>query len=244
MKNENIKLSVVIPAYNEESNILSTLQDISEYLDKQSYGYEIIIVDDGSTDKTADIAGSCAKLFNSFTLLKNIKNQGKGYSVKRGVLAAGGEYVLFMDADNATRICQVDKLMDLLKEGCDVAMGSRRVVGAEIGISQPIHRIALGNIYIMLSAALLGTTVRDYNCGFKLYTKDAARLLFNRLTRNDWSFDSELIYLISKLGLKAKEVGIIWQDKKTSKVRPLRDGMKSFLSLLAIRLNAMRKIYD
>jgi len=132
-----------------------------------------------------------------------------------------------------------------LKDGYDIVMASRRIPGAEISTSQPFYRIILGNIYIILSRIILGSDIRDYNCGFKLYTKNAAMKIFPRITMDGWSFDSELIYLISKYGLKAKEVPVKWKNKKeTSKVRPLHDGINSLISLLKIRLNALKKVYD
>ncbi|MFH1867584.1 MAG: dolichyl-phosphate beta-glucosyltransferase [Candidatus Omnitrophota bacterium] len=244
MMNKKIHLSIIIPAYNEEANLSSTLKDISVYLKNKDYGYEVIVVDDGSDDQTVNIASGSKALFSSFILIKNGENHGKGYSVKKGVQAAEGEYILFMDADNSTRIDQLDKLMPALNEGYDVALASRRVPGAEVESSQPLHRIVMGNIYIILSRLLLGSTVKDYNCGFKLYKKDAAKLLFSFLTRSDWSFDAELIFLISKFGLKAKEVPVKWVDKRTSKVRPLQDGIKSFLSLIKIKHQDMHRLYD
>jgi dolichyl-phosphate beta-glucosyltransferase len=229
-------LSIVIPAYDEELNLASTLQDIAQYLKSKNYNYEVIVVNDGSRDGTAAIAASQAKLFQYFTLLENSPNQGKGYTVKKGVLAAQGELILFMDADNSTRIDQIEKLIAALNEGCDIAIASRRIPGAVIEKRQPFYRTIPGNIYIFLSKLILGVSVNDYNCGFKLYKKEAARLLFSKLTRNDWSFDSELIYLSCRYGFKIKEVPVRWQDKKeTSKVKPFRDGIKSFASLLKIR---------
>lgn len=244
MEYDKIYLSIVIPAYNEEPNLSFTLQDIAGYLKTKDFSYEIIVVDDGSSDKTAEIASGLGHNFNSFTLLENLTNRGKGYTVKRGVLAAKGKIILFMDADNSTRIDQLEKLMPALKEGNDVVIASRRVPGAEIETLQPLYRIILGNIYILLSRLILGTTVQDYNCGFKLYTKDAAKLLFFRLTRDGWSFDSELIFLISKFNLKIKEVPVRWKDKRTSKVKPLPDGINSFLSLIRIKLQAIKGTYD
>jgi dolichyl-phosphate beta-glucosyltransferase len=229
-------LSIVIPAYNEEENISSTLQDIAQYLKTKNYLYEVIVADDGSNDKTAELAAFEGKVFPRFNLLRHSPNRGKGYTVKEGVLAASGELILFMDADNSTRINQIDKLISAILEGNDIAMGSRRVEGSIIEEYQPKHRRFLGNTYIKLSNVILSTNVNDYNCGFKLYKKNTAKILFDKLTRNDWSFDSELIYLASKFKFKIKEVPITWQDKqKTSKVKPLKDGLKSFLSLLKIR---------
>lgn len=243
MNNNTLKLSIVIPAYNEEANLAWTLKDIAGYFKNKDYDYELVVVDDGSKDKTEDIAKASADLFKSFSLLKNDENRGKGYSLKKGMLTAVGEYVLFMDADNSTRIDQLDRLLPALKDGFDVAMASRRVKGAEIDSVQPITRIVLGNIYIILSKLILGVSVHDYNCGFKLYTKDAVKRLFSRLTRDDWSFDSELIFLISKFNLKLKEVPVRWEHKSTSKVRPFRDGIRSLLSLIKIKIQDMQKLY-
>jgi len=230
-------LSVVIPAYNEEPNLSTTLRDIAGFLRTKDYPYEIIVVDDGSKDRTSEIAAAEARRFDSFVLLKNPANRGKGYSVKRGVLEAGGELVLFMDADNSTRIGQIDPLCDALQGGFDVAIGSRRLQGSAIDLAQPVWRRILGNTYIWLSKWLLGAKVQDVNCGFKLFKKEAAKSLFPRLTREDWTFDSELIFLISKLGLKLKEVPVRWHDIRTSKVKPLRDGIRSLWGLCKIRLN-------
>ena len=237
MAKPSAHLSVVIPAYNEEPNLSTTLRDIAGFLRTKDYPYEIIVVDDGSKDRTSEIAAAEARRFDSFVLLKNPANRGKGYSVKRGVLEAGGELVLFMDADNSTRIGQIDPLCDALQGGFDVAIGSRRLKGSAIDLAQPVWRRILGNTYIWLSKWLLGAKVQDVNCGFKLFKKEAAKSLFPRLTREDWTFDSELIFLISKLGLKLKEVPVRWHDIRTSKVKPLRDGVRSLWGLCKIRLN-------
>ncbi|MFH1644937.1 MAG: dolichyl-phosphate beta-glucosyltransferase [Candidatus Omnitrophota bacterium] len=240
----NIYLSILIPAYNEEQNISSTLQDIYKYLATKDFTYEILVVDDGSTDKTVELVSPFRNKFQNIEVLKNDKNFGKGYSIKKGMLTAKGELILFMDADNATRIHELDKFLPKAKEGNDVIIASRRIPGAEITSSQPICRIILGNIYILLSKIILGASVNDYNCGFKLYTSKSAKLLFPKLTRNDWSFDSELIYLIKKFKLKLKEVPVKWEDKRTSKVKPFKDGIKSLVSLIIIRIQAIRKMYD
>ncbi|MDD5194063.1 MAG: glycosyltransferase family 2 protein [Candidatus Omnitrophica bacterium] len=242
VRENNIYLSIVIPAYNEGANIAFTLQDVAQYLKNKNYAYEIIVVNDGSLDETATLAALESKLFAHFTLLEHSPNRGKGYSVKEGVSAAKGELILFMDADNSTRINQIEGLMSAIIEGYDIAIASRRLPGAIIETRQPFYRIILGNIYILLSRLILGTAVNDYNCGFKLYKKAAAKLLFSKLVRDDWSFDSELIYLIFKHGLKIKEVPVRWHDKKkTSKVRPLRDGIKSLCSLFKIRFTRYQR---
>lgn len=242
-QNERPHLSVVIPAYNEQEYIGGTLREAAGYLNACDYRYEIIVVDDGSTDRTADLAGDAAGLFRSFALLRNGTNRGKGYSVKRGVLAAKGANILFMDADNATRINEVEKLLAEIRAGYDIAIGSRRDKGANITVPQPLHRIILGKIYILLSNIILGTSMKDYNCGFKLFTDKSSRKLFPMLTRDGWSFDSELIFLAAKYELKVKAVPVTWADRKTTNVRPLLAGLESFRSLCAIRLLDIRKRY-
>jgi dolichyl-phosphate beta-glucosyltransferase len=234
-----IILSIVIPAYNEEANLEETLKEIGRLLKNQGLNYEVIIVDDASFDKTSAIASSCRALFANFLLLKNETNRGKGYSVKKGVLASHGELILFMDADNSTRINQIDKLMAALKDGSDIAIGSRRVKGSSVKRSQPLYRIIPGNAYILLCHLLLGITAKDINCGFKLFKKKAAMVLFPMLIREDWSFDSELLFLSKKLGFQLKEVPITWEDKKsTSKVKPFKDGLRSFLDLFRIKFHS------
>jgi dolichyl-phosphate beta-glucosyltransferase len=242
MRNDKpLYLSVIVPAYNEEENIASTLQDIAQYLETKNYAYEIIVVDDGSKDKTAELAAFEGKVFARFNLLRHFPNRGKGYAVKQGVNSANGELILFMDADNSTRINQIDKLISAILEGNDMAIGSRRMEGAVIEKYQPWNRRFLGNAYVKLSNLILNTNVNDYNCGFKLCKNSAAKIIFDKLTRNDWSFDSELIYLAFKYKLKIKEVPIVWQDKqKTSKVKPIRDGIKSFINLVRIRTQKRR----
>ena len=242
--NTQIEISIVIPAFNEAANLAATLQEIQSYLQNRKLTYEVIVVDDGSQDATCAIASSSAGLFENFTLIKNEVNRGKGYSVKKGILSAKGEVILFMDADNSTRIDQLDKLTAAIKEGSDITMGSRRIKGASIIGSQPAFRIILGNIYILFSQLLLGVPAKDFNCGFKLFTYHASRQLFPILTRPDWSFDSELIFLSKKLGLKFKEVPIVWTDKRnTSKVKPLEDGIKSLWALFRIRFHRYRLPY-
>ncbi|MDD4183451.1 MAG: glycosyltransferase, partial [Candidatus Omnitrophica bacterium] len=188
---KSLYLSIVIPAYNEEENISSTLQDIAQYLKTKNYPYEVIVVDDGSRDKTAELAAFEGKVFPHFSLLRHAPNRGKGYTVKEGMLTARGDLILFMDADNSTRINQIDELMPAVLEDNDIAIGSRRTEGSIIEEYQPWYRRLMGNMYIKLSNLILGTKITDYNCGFKLYKKEAAKKLFEKLTRNDWSFDSE-----------------------------------------------------
>lgn len=238
MQNElcALDLSVVIPAFNEAINLAGTLEDIAAYLSQKSYQYEVIVIDDGSTDNTRALAAGFRSRFNKFILLKNDVNKGKGNALKKGMLAAQGEFILFMDADNATRIGELDKLLEALKQNHDLAIASRRMPGAIIEVPQPWYRRVMGFMYVTLTGLILHTHIRDYNCGFKLFTRAVAHELFSKVTRDDWSFDSEIIYLAARAGYKLVEVPVRWHDKKeTSKVKPLRDALRSFWSLVKIR---------
>lgn len=240
---DSIFLTIIIPAYNEERTIQGTLKEIAGYLAKRAFSYEVAVIDDGSTDKTYDNAQACSKLFSNFKVLKNNANTGKGYSVKRGILSAQGKYVLFMDADNSTSVYEFDKFLPYLKEGYDVVIASRRLKDSMVEEPQPLIRAKMGQFYIFLSRAFLGLNISDFNCGFKAYPNKAAKFLCERQEMDDWSFDTELLFIAKKHGLKIKEVPVRWVHKSGSKVKPVRDGIRSFLSVIKIKLNNIRKLY-
>lgn len=243
MLEEDIKLSVIIPAYNEEKNISSTLLDIYSSLKNKGLVYEVILVDDGSEDDTVKEATKHKNLFKNFTIFQSKPNMGKGFVVRKGVFLSSGEYVLFMDADNSTQVSEIDKFLPYLEAGYDAVIGSRRLKESNITVSEPIMRIMLGQVYIFLSGLFIGKWVTDFNCGFKSYKSTVAKRLFSLQKMNDWSFDTELIFLINKLGLTMKEVPVKWEHKFTSKVQPIKAGINSFLSLIKIRSNAIKGLY-
>lgn len=244
MQNNNqIFLSIVIPAYNEEINIVSTLQEIVGYLSGQNYTYEIVVVDDGSKDQTCGLVDNFIKSNNYIKLLKNTVNHGKGYVVRQGMLEAQGKYCLFMDADNSTKIKEIDKAIKALDSGYDVVIASRYIKGSRLDMPQPLTRIVLGKIYHFLSLVLIGVTVSDYNCGFKAYKNNVAKHIFSLQRMNGWAFDTELIFLINKFKYRLTEIPVNWQHKKTSKVKPIRDGIKSFFNLISIKVNEAKKLY-
>ncbi len=232
---ENTFLSIVIPAFNEEENIFSTLVEISEYLSSKNFRYEIIIVDDGSRDRTVDEANKCAARFSDFRIIQSSPNMGKGYVLRKGMLKASGKYVMFMDADNSTSIKELDKFLPFFGEGFDIYIASRRIAGANVEV--PFSRRFMGSVYIFFSRVILGVSVSDLNCGFKVFRASAAKEVFSKQIMNDWSFDSEIFFLAKKKDFRIKEIPVSWVHKATSKVKPLRDAVSSFVSLVKIRKN-------
>lgn len=237
----SIFLSIVIPAYNEEANISDTLSEVSEYLRGRDFSYEVIVIDDGSEDGTVKKAGAFKERLDNFRIIESMPNRGKGYVLRRAILQAEGGYVMFMDADNSTSIHEINKFLPILGNGLDVYIASRRLPGSEAKV--PVSRKIMGNIYIFLARMILGIEAGDLNCGFKVFKREAARKVFSRQVMNNWSFDAEILYLCKKHGYRIKEVPVKWVHKTTSKVRPLRDGILSLLSLVKIELNAVTGKY-
>ena len=237
-------LSVVIPAYNEEKYISSTLDEISIYLKDRKFDAEVILVDDGSCDRTVEIASSMQDKFDDLKILESSPNRGKGYVVKKGMLEAHGDIVLFMDADNATSIKELDNFLPMFDAGYDVVIASRRMKDSVVEVSESPLRILLGQTYIFLSKIILGSKVRDFNCGFKVYRGNVAKKIFSLQKMDDWSFDTELIFLLEKFNMKIKEVPVKWEHKADSKVEPLKAGIESFLSLIKIRWMDIRREYE
>lgn len=233
-------LSIVIPAYNEESRIEATLSKIYDFMHTKDYDYEVIIVDDGSTDKTVTRAQQsilCKE--NKLTVIKNWINAGKGFSVKRGILGGRGDYILFTDADLSTPIEEADKLFYHINNGYDVVIGSRGVKDSDVRIHQPWHRERMGKIFNFLVKLFLMNEFNDTQCGFKLFKGDVARKITQFLRVDGFCFDVEMLYLIKSKGYKIKEAGVIWKNSTQSKVKVLGSSIAMFLDILKIK--AMHK---
>ena len=235
-------LSIIIPAYNEEKNIEGTLSEIENYLSKKDFSSEVIIVDDGSIDWTVTKAREFEGRIGNFKIIESKPNHGKGYVVRKAMLEAQGEYILFMDADNSTSAKELDKFLPVMNEKCHIYIASRRISGSDVKV--PIMRRILGFVYILFARLLLGLNVSDINCGFKVYNRSSARHIFKKQLMNDWSFDAEDLFIAKKYGYKIKEIPVEWKHKYTSKVKPFSDGIKSFLSLAKIRLNDLAGKYN
>jgi dolichyl-phosphate beta-glucosyltransferase len=230
------RLSIVIPAYNEALRIGKTLDSICDYMKGCGYSYEIIVVDDGSNDDTAMVVRKAAEN-PAIILLQNGKNRGKGYSVKQGVLSSGGRFVLMSDADLSTPIEEIGKLYKELEGGCDIAIGSRAVSGSTILKKQPWYRQLMGMTFNSFIRALAVIEIRDTQCGFKLFTEDAARRVFALQRIERFAFDVEALYLAKKMGFGIKEVPVVWVNSPDSKVGILRDSLRMMRDLLKIRFH-------
>jgi len=241
---ENTFLSVIIPAYNEEARIKNTLEKIHSYLKNQDYTYEIIIVNDGSTDNTWALVNEIAQKIKEVRILKNEKNRGKGFTIKKGFLNAKGKYLLFTDADLSTPIEEVEKLISWLKKGYDIAIGSRGLKESHIQIHQPWYRELAGKMFNLFVQAMAVPGIKDTQCGFKCFTQKAALEICERQKIEKFSFDVEMLYIGRKLGYKIKEVPICWFNNPHTKVNFLKDGYRMCLDLIKIRLNELKGMYD
>ena len=238
-------LTVVIPAYNEEPVIGRTLDEVGEYLDGRGFGYEIIVVSDGSRDGTARIVREKASSSGHIRLIENERNMGKGFSVRRGALAAEGDVVVFTDADLSYPISEVEKPLDLIRSGrADVAIGSRTATGAMIQAEIPPLRRLMSKVFNLFVRFIAIKGIHDTQCGFKAFSREAARAVFSRQTMTGFSFDVELIYIARKLGYKVVEFPIHWARSSESSVNPVTDSVKMFLDIIRIRLIDMRGGYD
>src|SRR3989338_3609119 len=218
-------LSVIIPAYNEERNIRESLRRIESFLSFKAYDWECIVSSDGSSDKTVDFVNDFIKSHPSgrFRLVSYDKNHGKGFTVRRGILAAGGKYLLVTDADLSAPIKEVDKLTKALDEGYDIAVGSRALADKSGDVQQSFKRWFAGRVFNGLVRAVVLRGFSDTQCGFKCFKKEAARRLFQMQRLDGFGFDVEILYLAQKEGLRVKEVPIMWRQAPGSHVRLMRD---------------------
>ena len=237
-------LSIVIPAYNEEALIEKTLNDVTLYLEKSGFSYGIIVVCDGCKDKTALLAGEIAKKNNRVSVIDRKVNRGKGYSVKQGCLDASGDYVIFTDADLSTPIDEIEKLLKWLQEGYDIAIGSRALKESDIQIHQAWYREIMGKTFNLFVQAIAIKGIKDTQCGFKGFKKEAMQKVFARQTINGFSFDVEVLYIAGKFGYKIKEVPIRWLNRKESKVNPIIHSLQMMIDLIRIRIRGWKGAYE
>lgn len=216
-------LSIVVPVYNEEKTIEKALDEIISY----TKNAEIIVVNDGSEDSTV----KKVKAYKQVVLISQPKNMGKGAAVRRGMLEAKGDFILFLDADMSTPINQ---LKQCLKEKTDVVIGSRALKDSVISVHQPFYREILGKTFNKLVQLFAVPGIWDTQCGFKLFSKKAAKEIFSRARLNGFSFDVEALYLARRLGFKIREVPVVWIDNPDSTVHPVKDSLRMFRDIFRI----------
>jgi dolichyl-phosphate beta-glucosyltransferase len=238
-----IHLSVVIPAYNEAERIGPTLEKIMAYLQRQPFQSELIVVSDGSTDGTENVAWQVLGNYEGTALIGNGVNRGKGFSVHRGMLEARGNFILFCDADLSTPIEDVERLLAALEEGADIAIGSRGLAASDIRVRQPYWREAMGRIFNWFVQRVAVPGIQDTQCGFKCFPRHVARTVFPRQRLDGFGFDVEILFVSRLLGYRIAEVPVTWRNHPLSKVHPIRDSASMLLDLLRIRSNHRRQLY-
>ena len=231
--------SLIFPAFNESKRLAPTLDTVLSYVSQQHWKAEVIVVDDGSTDGTAEIVREYVRRSPIVRLLQNPGNRGKGYSVRNGMLNAHGDVLLFSDADLSSPISEAPKLLSALQNGADFAIGSRWLNSTTQTRRQSLGRQLFGRVYNLLLRALLGLQYRDTQCGFKALTRNAARLIFSAQKIDRWGFDPELLFLAKLYNLRVAEVPVSWAHAGDSKINPVIDGIKMFGELLSIRWNGI-----
>jgi dolichyl-phosphate beta-glucosyltransferase len=253
-----MKLCIIIPTYNEEKRILPTLISLSSYFSHKSYpnnGYsdkrpenhwEIVVVNDGSIDKTAEVVRDYQKNIPSLKLIDLPENHGKGYSVKTGMLASNGDYFLFMDADGSTPINQIEKMLPLVEDrsenGFDIVISSRHLQGSEIQKPQPFLRVFLGNIFRVVVSLIVPLGINDTQNGFKLFRKEAAKKIFTQQTIYRWAFDVEILAIARKLRYKIKEIPVVWINDDASKIT-LKGMLYMLVEVMKVRWNLWKNKY-
>lgn len=234
-------LSVVIPAYNESHRLGECLRAIRQYVEGAGITCELIVVDDGSTDGSGEVVGAFDASSLCLRLLRNERNRGKGYSVRRGMLVANGSLILMTDADLSVPIDQLDKLLPLIEAGDDVVIGSRDMPDSILRPAQPRSRRVAGRMFRALRRAFLLPGLCDTQCGFKLFRREDARAIFERQRANGFAFDVEVLAIAERDGLRIREVGVLWRNDPDSRVR-WRNTFGVVISLMRIWWRVSRQV--
>ncbi|MCC6159914.1 MAG: glycosyltransferase family 2 protein [Deltaproteobacteria bacterium] len=238
-----IRLSVVIPAYNEAERLPATLDAIRAYAARSNDAIEVLVIDDGSRDDTSSVARAKGIDWPLLRVEHDEQNRGKGDAVRRGIELARGEIVLFFDADSSTPIEEIEKFRPHFDAGADIVIGSRALPDSDIRVRQPWYRENMGRVFNVFVQAFVMRGVIDTQCGFKAFRREAARRICALQRLAGFAFDVELLFIARKLGYQIREVPIVWQNSAKSRVNPLWDSSRMFLDLLRIRWNDSRGRY-
>ena len=229
------RLSVVIPAYNEEQRLPGTIEQIERYLDGRGVTYELILVDDGSADGTRQVMDEAAARNPRVRVEALPSNRGKGRALAAGVAVARGEEVLVTDADLSTPIEELEKLEAALKAGAGVSIASRSVKGSRIEVPQPIYRVLMGKAFNLIVQIALLPGIWDTQCGFKLFRADVAHPVFAALTTDGFGYDPEVLYLAKRRGVRIAEVPVVWRNSAPTKVMAIRSSLDMFKHVVRVR---------
>jgi dolichyl-phosphate beta-glucosyltransferase len=235
-------LSLVIPAYNEQNRLPATIQKMREFLSSQTFSYEVLVVDDGSADSTADIVERAMPSFPGLRVLRE-PHRGKGHAVRQGMLAATGGYAMFCDADFSMPVEEVVRFPEVMGSAYGVALASREVRGAR-RIGEPPHRHLMGRVFNLIVRFMAVPGLQDTQCGFKCFTREAAERIFRRQVIDGFGFDVEVLYIARKLGIGITEVPISWYYSPSSRVDPIKDTLRMVRDVLLVRSNDRKGLYD
>ena len=238
------KYSIVIPAYNESARIPATLEAVLACIRANAWDAEVVVVNDGSTDTTAQLVRDMAREAPEIRLLENPGNRGKGYSVRHGVLQALGDVVMFTDSDLSAPIEEAERLFAAIAGGADIAIGSRRMATSRQTHRQPLYRQFFGRCFNAVCRMVMRLPFADTQCGFKAFTRTAAQTVFQLQTIERWGFDPEILFIALKRGLKVVEVPVSWAHDARTRMSYLRDGLQMLKELVIVRWNALTGRYN
>ena len=237
-------LSIVIPAFNESARIQHTLDRVMNCVEAQGWDAEVLVVDDGSKDDTAEIVTRWMKIYPRLHLIQNPGNRGKGYSVRNGLLQAAGDVVMFTDADLSAPMEEAELLLQAIDRGADVAIGSRWMDRTRQTIHQPLYRQFFGRCFNWITRTVMGLPFKDTQCGFNAFKRPAAQIIFRLQRIERWGFDPEILFIARKLMYAVCEVPVTWGHDERSRISYLKDGMKMLEEMAYIRYNSIFGRYD
>jgi len=237
-------VTVIVPAYNEAKHINKNVPRICDFLQQNFNDFEVLVVDDGSTDGTYSLVRNLIEKYHCVKVIKNESNRGKGYSVKQAVRNASHDYIVFTDADLSTPVEEIPKGISLFEDDADIVIGSRAHTHSNIQKRQNLVRMYMGKIFNMFVRIFLFRGIKDTQCGFKCFKRNVARKLFQMQRLDGFCFDAEILYIAKKKGFKIKELPVTWINRKNSRVSMMRDSMGMFLDILRIKRNDRKSYYD
>jgi dolichyl-phosphate beta-glucosyltransferase len=243
MSLDDTYLSLIVPVYNEAGRLEAPLAAVVQYLNQNFQRWEILYVDDGSTDTTFEILQKAAVQYPELKTLRSPTNEGKGAAIRKGFGQAQGDILVFSDADFSTPIEECTRLLQLLRSGHDVVIGSRGLPDSKVEVHQSWIRESMGKIFNFFIQSLLPLDFQDTQCGFKMFCKDAASILLPRMTIRGFAFDVELLVIAKLQGMKVAEIPVTWRNVKESKVHPIRSSLQMLKDLLKIRYQMAMNVY-